>query len=96
VFARAIPNGSKGVTPLGGQMQPTAGEGAILKYKYVQIRPKKTIISDAINSENPNIKLLCTALVCFPKNVASLIRSEIQFLTETIQIIAHRYSNCQI
>lgn len=61
------------VKPNGGQTPPIKIDGLADEWKKAQKNPKKSIISEAINSKNPLFKPNLTTCVWCPKKVPSLI-----------------------
>jgi len=54
VFSRGTEKGLRGLIPVGGQEQPSSGEGARLLWKKAQKKAKKNITSEAINKIIPH------------------------------------------
>ena len=75
VFNNGTSQGLKGWIACGGQIDPISIVGAKLEWKNAQKNAKKNIISDTINKIIPYLKPVCTTLVWWPSNVASLITS---------------------
>ena len=81
VLRRGIIHGSLGSIPFGGHTAPSEGAGFRLEWKYAQKKAKKSLISDTINRIIPRRSPVCTAVVCWPSNVASRITSRHQKVT---------------
>jgi hypothetical protein len=75
VFKSGTANGSSGVIPGGGQLQPISGVGANLLWKKAQKILMKNITSEAMKKTIPHRRPLATTEVWHPWKVASRITS---------------------
>jgi len=67
VLRRGRWKGERGVTPRGGQRQPSSTHGASEECKYAQKNPKKNITSLAIRRRNPSRSEAWTEEVWHPR-----------------------------
>lgn len=75
------------VTPTGGNSAPIKIDGHKDAWKNAQKNPKNNITSEAINSKNPEVIPICTAIVWSPAPVASSIISSTHVTEDTYNII---------